>query len=190
MCLENQENIPLVREGPIRFPEPCIPVCTWRQPECLQYAHPHQYLAIHTLNRVEERPLQEISVADPLKILLAQHVLQCPPWFPSVFPFHGSATHYIHVKPSDATLTAAYNLQTLTICSCLVRFESFPRVPLRYIKYDFQKGIEEKFHHLGPGERSRYKGALIVLAIYDFLDSRRIMVYGFLVLDIVSTYVK
>jgi hypothetical protein len=130
------------------------------------------------------------SATDPLKIPLAQHVLQCPPWFPSVFPFHGSATHYICVKPADTTLTAAYNLQTLTICSHLVCFELSPGVPLGYIKYDFQKGIEEKFRHLGPGERSGYEGALIILAIYDFLDCRHVTVYGFLVLDITSTYVK
>ena len=117
-------------------------------------------------------------------------MLRCPPWFPSVFPFRGSATHYIHIKPEDATLAAAYNLQPVTICSHLVRFESSPGIPHRYIKYDFKRGIEEMFRHLGPGERSGYKGALVVLAIYDFLDGRCITVYSFLILDITSTYIK
>ena len=109
-------------------------------------------------------------------------MLKCPPWFPSVLPFCGSATHYICVKPEDATLAAAYNLQPVTICSRLVQFESSPGIPHGYIKYDFKRGIEDMFRHLGPGERSGYEGALVVLAIYDFLDRRRITVYGFLIL--------
>jgi hypothetical protein len=188
--LENQENIPPVQEAPVPFPEPRIPIHVWRQPECLQYAHPHQYLAIHTPHGVEERPLQEISSADPLKIPLAGHMLRCPPRFPSVIPFRGSATHFIRVKPQDATLATAYNLQPLTICSRLVQFESCLGIPHGYIKYDFARGIEETFRHLGPGERSGYEGALIVLAIYDFLDGRHVTVYGFLILEITSTYVK
>ena len=108
--LDNQENIPPVREEPVPFPEPRIPILHWQQPECLRYVHPHQYLAIHTPCGVEERPLQEVSSADPLEIPLAGRLLRFPPLFPSVLPFCGSATHYIHVKPEDATLAAAYNL--------------------------------------------------------------------------------
>jgi hypothetical protein len=76
------------------------------------------------------------------------------------------------------------------ICSRLIQHKPAPGLPLGFIHYNFKEGIVEKFHNQGPGERSGYEGALVVLGIYDFLDSRRITVYRFLVLDVVSTYVK
>ena len=171
-CLDNQENVPPVREEPVPFPEPHIPIYLWQQPECLRYVHPHQFLAIHTPYGVEEHPLQEVLSADPLEIPLAGRLVGFPPLFPSVLPFRGSATHYICVKPEDNTLATTYNLQPVIICSRLVRYEPGAGLPHGLIKYDFQRGIKETFQRFGPGERSGYKGALVVLAIYDFLDGR------------------
>jgi hypothetical protein len=129
--LENQENIPPVREAPVPFPEPEVPrrpdfqsvVRVWRQPECLEYTHPHQFLAVHTPNGLEVRPLREVSAADPLEIPLARYLLQNPPWFPSVTPFRGAAVHWIRVKPTDTTIAQHYNLCPVIICSRLVRHE-------------------------------------------------------------------
>ena len=55
--LENQKNIPLVPEAPVQQIPHCPIYRNLRQPECLVYTHPHQYLTLHTLNGVEERPL-------------------------------------------------------------------------------------------------------------------------------------
>ena len=173
-----------------RRPEFQSLVRVWRQPECLEYTHPHQFLAVHTPNGIEVRPLWEVSAADPLEIPLARYLLQCPPWFPSVTPFRGAAVHWIRVKPTDTTIAQHYNLRPVVICSRLVRHEPAPSIPLGFIHYDFKVGIEETFRNLGPGERSGYAGALVVISIYDFLDGRRITVYGYLELDIASTYVK
>ena len=65
--LENQENVPPAQEPARAAPRP-LPYHLLRQPECLAYTHPHQYLAVHTPVGVLERPLREVSASDPLEI--------------------------------------------------------------------------------------------------------------------------
>jgi hypothetical protein len=151
--------------------------------------HPHQYLAIYTPFGVQERPLREVSATDPLKIPLARFLLQNPPWFLSILPFRGAATHYIWVKP-DPVLAHLYNLSEVNICSRLVWHESAPGTPLGFIKYDFRFGIVDQFRDKGFTEKTSYEGSLVIIAIYDFLDGRRIIIYGFLVFSEASIYVK
>ena len=134
--LENQENIPPAQEGPAQAPPRYPTYHLLRQPECLAYTHPHQYLAVHTPFGVLERPLREVSATDPLEIPLARFLLQNPPWFPSVLPFRGAATHYIRVKP-DHTLARVYNLSEVNICSRLIRYESAPGTPLGQPRQSF-----------------------------------------------------
>jgi hypothetical protein len=187
--LENQENIPPAQEAPAQAPPRHSPYHLLRQPECLTYTHPHQYLAVYTPFGVQERPLREVSATDPLEIPLARFLLQNPPWFPSVLPFRGAATHYIRVKP-DHVLARIYNLSEVNICSRLVRHESAPGTPLGFIKYDFRQGIVDQFRDKGFAEKTGYEGSLLILAIYDFLDGRRIIVYGYLAFGTESIYVK
>ena len=187
--LENQENIPPAQQEPVQEPPRYPTYHLLRQPECLAYTYPHQYLAVHTPFGVLERLLREVSAADPLEIPLARFLLQNPPWFPSVLPFCGTATHYIRVKP-DHVLTRIYNLSEVNICSRLIRYESAPGTPLGYIKYDFRQGIVDQFRDKGFAEKTGYEGGLVLLAIYDFLDGRCILVYGFLAFGTESIYVK
>jgi hypothetical protein len=187
--LENQENIPPAQQEPAqelpRYPTYHL----LRQPECFAYMQPHQYLAVHMPFGVLERPLREVSASDPLEIPLAWFLLQNPPWFPSVLPFRGSATHYIRVKP-EPVLARVYDLPEIDICSRLIRYESAPGTPLGYIKYDFRQGIVDQFRDKGRAEKTGYEKSLVLLAIYDFLDGRRILVYGFLSFGAESIYVK
>ena len=187
--LENQENIPPAQEEPTQAPPCHSPYHLLRQPECLVYTHPHQYLAVYTPFGVQERPLREVSATDPLEIPLAPFLLQNPPWFPSVLPLRGVATHYIWVKPNHV-LARIYNLSEVNICSRLVRHESAPGTPLGFIKYNFRQGIVDQFRDKGFAEKTGYERSLIILAIYDFLDGRRIIVYRFLVFGPESIYVK
>jgi hypothetical protein len=187
--LENQENIPPAQQEPAQELPRNPTYHLLRQPECFEYTQPHQYLAVHTPFGVLERPLREVSASDPLEIPLARFLLQNSPWFPSVLPFHGSATHYIRIKP-DPVLARIYNLSEINICSRLIRYKSAPGTPLGYIKYDFRQGIVDQFRDKGFAEKTGYEKSLVLLAIYDFLDGRRILVYGFLFFGTESIYVK
>jgi hypothetical protein len=189
VCLENQENIPPAQEEPAQAPPRHSPYHLLHQPGCLQYTHPHQYLAVYTPFGVQERLLREVSATDPLEIPLAQFLLHNPPWFPSILPFRGSATHYIWVKPNHV-LARLYNLSEVNICSRLIRHKSAPGTTLGFIKYDFRQGIVDQFRDKGFVEKTGYEGSLIILAIYDFLDGRHIIIYGFLVFGTESIYVK
>ncbi len=139
-------------------------------------SNPHQYLAIHTPTGEEWTPYQGKIFSIPLARLLLHH----PPDFPSVLPFFSTIYHHQAFSPAPTIVIRlpAGARPIIKACAQAVQVEPSPDIPLGYIWFSFQRGIREAFTPIPPYCREAYRGHLVLLDHFNFLDRRSISTYG------------
>ncbi len=139
-------------------------------------SNPHQYLAIHTPTGEEWTPYQ----GEIFSIPAAGNLLCHPPDFPSVFPFFTTLYHHQAFSPAPSVVVGlpAGAHPTIKACAQAIRIEPSPDIPLGYIRFSFKQGIKEAFTPIPPFCREAYRGHLVLLDHFDFLDGRSISTYG------------
>ncbi len=139
-------------------------------------SNPHQYLAIHTQTGEEWTPYQGEIFSIPSAGLLLRH----PPDFPSVLPFFATIYHHQAFSPASTVVVGlpAGARPIIKACAQAVHIKPSPDIPLGYIRFSFQRGIREAFTPIPPYCRKAYRGHLVLLDHFDFLDRQMISTYG------------
>ena len=176
--LENQENIPLL--PPLTHTDALGRPCNY----------PHRFIAVRTDNGSQWRPQGELSYHDILDIPTTKALFEHPPLFPSVTPFRGESSRFLHVQPVNEFLAHQLRISHITACVKAVRYPSSGDLPLGCIKYSFADGIKEVFAPHSNQVKDAFAGALVLLETLDFLDGRKITTYGFLEFDENFVYVR
>ncbi len=138
--------------------------------------NPHQYLAIHTPTGEEWTPYQGEIFSIPSASLLLRH----PPDFPSVLPFFMTLYHHQAFSPTPTIIVGlpAGARPIIKACGQAVQIKPSLDIPLGYIRFMFQRGIREAFMPIPPYCRKAYRGHLVLLDHFDFLDGWTISTYG------------
>ena len=180
-CLDNQENVPPVEAGPIFARPPCVDA---------PVLHPHQFFSVTTSYGPEWRPRRELSLGDTLEFPTVLDLVRWTPRFPSVIPFQGTATHYVTIKPVIPDITSQFTIPPVYACSKAICYPPTLELPLGYIKYSFHNGLREVFSPYSLLVKSAFSGAAVILKTVDFLDRRRVTMYGYLDFDEAFIYLK
>ena len=176
--LENQENIPPL--PPLTHTDTLGRPCNY----------PHRFIAVRTENGSQWRPQGELSYHDILDVPTTKALFEHPPLFPSVTPFRGESSRFLHVQPVNEFLAHQLRISHITACVKAVRYLPSGDLPLGCIKYSFADGIKEVFAPHSNQVKDAIAGALVLLETLDFLDGRKITMYGFLEFDENFVYVR
>jgi hypothetical protein len=184
----DQENIrpPLAEltETPL---DPYLP------PACLQNPspiHPHQYYLLELNGQQVWRPISEGQVASFLDLPSHAALLENPTIFPTVTPFKGYSPHAGVVSPTDQFQAAVFDIPALYLCSRVGYAAPATDTPLGYLVYTFRPSIRTTFAKYSQLVCNVFEGALVIGDVYDFLDGRRIYIYGKLRFDNNSVYLS
>jgi hypothetical protein len=183
----DQENIcpPLeeLAETPL---DPYLP------PECIQNpspVHPHQFFLLELDGQQVWRPISEGQVASFLNLPSHDALLDNPTIFPTVTPFKGYSPHVALASPTNHWQAAIFDIPALHLCSCAGYAPPAADSLLGYILYTFRPSIRTTFLKHSQLVRNIFKGALVISDVYDFLDGRRVYIYGKLCFNIDSVYI-
>ena len=176
--LENQENIPPL--PPLTHTDALGRPCNY----------PHRFIAVRTENGSQWRPQGELSYHDILDVPTTKALFEHPPLFPSVTPFRGESSRFLHVQPVNEFLAHQLRISHITACVKTVRYLPSGDLPLGCIRYSFADGIKEVFAPHSNQVKDAFAGALVLLETLDFLDGRKITTYGFLEFDENFVYVR
>ena len=176
--LENQEN------------SPPLPPLTHTDALGRPCNYPHRFIAVRTENGSQWRPQGELSYHDILDVPTTKALFEHPPLFPSVTPFRGESSQFLHVQPVNEFLAHQLRISPITACVKAVRYLPSGDLPLGCIKYSFADGIKEVFAPHSNQVKDAFAGALVLLETLDFLDGRKITTYGFLEFDENFVYVR
>jgi hypothetical protein len=185
--LSDQENIrpPLeeLAEAPLNLYLP---------PECIQNPSPvhlHQFFLLELDGQQVWRPISEGQVASFLNLPSHDALLDNPTIFPTVTPFKGYSPHVALTSPTDRWQAAIFDIPALHLCSHVVYAPPATDSPLGYIVYMFRPSICTTFLKHSQLVRNVFEGALVISDVYDFLDGRRVYIYGKLHFNIDSVYI-
>ena len=159
---------------------PLLPPLTHTDALERQCTYPHQFIAVQTGNSSQWRPQGELSSHDILDVPTTKALFKHPPLFPSVTPFHGESSWFLHIQPVNEFLAHQLHISHITACIKAVRYPSSGDLPLGCIKYSFADSIKEVFAPHSNQVKDAFAGTLVLLETLDFLDSRRVTTYGFL----------
>jgi hypothetical protein len=176
--LENQENIPPL--PPLTHTDALGRPCNY----------PHRFIAVRTENGSQWRPQGELSYHDILDVPTTKALFEHPPLFPSVTPFRGESSRFLHIQPVNEFLAHQLRISHISACVKAVRYLPSGDLPLGCIKYSFADGIKEVFAPHSNQVKDAFAGALVLLETLDFLDGRKVTTYGFLEFDENFVYVR
>jgi hypothetical protein len=165
----------------VRLPSPRSPVS--RTPS------PFAFSPSPVDNRQIWRPVSEGEVVSFLDFPTHQQLLQYDTVFPTVTPFQGYTPHAALVNPTNRWQATLFDIPSIYTC-CRAGFAlPSPRAPLGYVVFTFRLSIKETFLRHSALVRNVFEGSLVVTEVYNFLDGRRVYVYGHLQFGQNSVYV-
>jgi hypothetical protein len=183
----DQENIrPPLEELAAAPLDPYLP------PECIQNpspVHPHQFFIVELDGQQVWRPVSEGQVTSFLNLPSHDALLDHPTIFPTVTPFKGYSPHVALASPTDRWQAALFDIPALHLCSCAGYAPPAIESPLGYLVYMFRPSIRETFLKHPQLVRNVFEGSLVISDVYDFLDGRRVYIYGKLRFNIDSVYI-
>jgi hypothetical protein len=183
----DQENICPPLEEVVEAPlDPYLP------PACIQNpspVHPHQFFLLDIDGQQVWRPVSEGQVTSFLNLPSHDDLLDHPTLFPTVTPFKGHSPHVALASPTDRWQSAIFDIPALHLCSRAGYASPATDIPLGYICYTFRPSIRATFLKHSQLVRNVFEGALVISDLYDFLDGRRIYIYGKLRFGIDSVYI-
>jgi hypothetical protein len=183
----DQENIrpPLaeVVEAPL---DPYLPPVCIQDPSPI---HPHQFFLLDIDGQQVWRPISEGQVTSFLELPSHDALLDHPTIFPTVTPFKGHSPHVALASPTDRWQAAIFDIPALHLCSRAGYAPPTADTPLSYICYTFRPSIRATFLKHSQLVRNVFEGALVISDLYDFLDGRRVYIYGKLRFGVDSVYI-
>jgi hypothetical protein len=183
----DQENIRPPLEEVVEAPlDPYLP------PACIQNPspiHPHQFFLLELDGQQVWRPISEGQIASFLNLPSQDALLDNPTIFPTVTPFKGYSPHVTLASPTDRWQAAIFDIPALHLCSHAGYAPPAADSPLGYIVYTFRPLIRTTFLKHSQLVRNVFEGSLVISDIYDFLDGRRVYIYGKLCFNIDSVYI-
>jgi len=157
---------PTVDVGPFKYlfaTPPCLPT----------NGHPHQYTVHYEKGYHVWFSSEELVNSQFLDYIpRAQDLDTAAPLY-FVTPFCTNAHHSIHIH-SDGTLPPVH------VCAKVGKHPWSPKFPFSYIETTFLDSIKFVFSRFPPLWLAHFKGALIPLVAYDFLDGRTAILCGHL----------
>jgi len=180
LSAEEEEDIADPEDHAPSSPAPVVPG-PYAPPPCTTVEHryhPHQYYIVRHQDRDIWRPASEVLLHTLLEYPTHQDLLSAGPIFPSVFPFKAPSHHVGVIAPTDAFQARLFNVPSLTICAHAGHASPALDTPLGYIEYSYRPSIRATFLRHSALIRLCFVNALVISQIFDFLDGRRIYVYG------------
>jgi hypothetical protein len=183
----DQENIRPPLEEVVEAPlDPYLP------PACIQNLspiHPHQFFLLELDGQQVWRPISEGQVTSFLNLPSQDALLDNPTIFPTVMPFKGYSPHVALASPTDRWQAAIFDIPALHLCSRAGYAPPAVDSPLGYIVYTFRPSIHATFLKHSQLVRNVFEGSLVISDVYDFLDGRRVYIYGKLRFNIDLVYI-
>jgi hypothetical protein len=168
------------------------PLDPYLPPHCISHpspVHPHQYFIIELDNRQIWCPVSEGEVVSFLSFPTHEELIQYTTVFPTVTPFKGYTPHATLVNPANQWQATLFDIPSIYTC-CHAGFAlPSPGAPLGYVIFTFHLFIKETFLRHSALVCNVFKGSLVVTEVYDFLNGRRVYVYGHLSFGQDSVYV-
>jgi hypothetical protein len=183
--IADQENRPPSPPAPIVLDPYAPPPCTTVQ----HRYHPHQFYLVRHQDGDIWRPASEVLLHTLLEYPTHQDLLAAGPIFPSVFPFKAPSHHTGVIAPTDTFQARLFDIPSLTICAHAGYASPANDTPLGYIQYSYRPSIRSTFLRHSSLIRLCFSNALVISQIFDFLDGRRIYIYGRLRFDGNSVYI-
>jgi hypothetical protein len=157
------------------------PLDPYLPPECIQNpspVHPHQFFIVELDGQQVWRPVSEGQVTSFLNLPSHDALLDHPTIFPTVTPFKGYSPHVALASPTDHWQAAIFDIPALHFCSRAGYAPPAIESPLGYLVYTFRPSIRETFLKHSQLVRNVFEGSLVISDVYDFLDGRRVYIYG------------
>jgi len=188
---EEEENLDNTEDRP---PSPAAPLVLdpYAPPPCTLVEHryhPHQFFVVRHQDGDSWRPASEALLHTLLEYPTHQELLAANPIFPSVFPFKVPSHHRGTVAPTDLFQARIFDIPSLTICAHAGLSLPTNDTPFGYIQYSYRPSIRDTFLRHSTIVRLCFSNALVISQIFDFLDGRRIYIYGRLRFDRDSVYI-
>jgi len=143
-------------------------------PPCVEATqrHPHLYTVVHRNGQKIWCPQEEFVSKDFLaNIPRVHHLDHLSPHF--VTPFRALVYHEVLIR-------AVHTLPAVTLCAKVGRHPASLHLPFGFLESSFIDSIKFLFGQFPPLWLTYFKGALVPLTSYDFLDGRLITVLGYL----------
>ena len=177
--LDNQENRPPTPLAPL----PLDPYAPLAYTQFVHPHHPHQFLILRHEDRDIWRPVPETCYPNLIGFPTATDLVTLPPQFPSVIPFKIATHHAARLSPVDSFQAATLEVVVLAICAHTGLLPPTPDLPLGYICFTYRPSLHAALQNLPHYARLCFSGALAVTDVFDFLDGRRIISYGYISVD-------
>jgi hypothetical protein len=183
----DQENIRPPLEEIVEAPlDPYLPPACIQDPSPI---HPHQFFLLDIDGQQVWWPISEGQVTSFLELPSHDALLDHPTIFPMVTPFKGHSPHVALASPTDQWQAAIFDIPALHLCSRAGYAPPAADTPLGYICYTFRPSIRATFLKHSQLVRNVFEGALVISDLYDFLDGRRVYIYGKLRFGVDSVYI-
>jgi hypothetical protein len=183
----DQENIRPPLEEIVEAPlDPYLPPACIQDPSPI---HPHQFFLLDIDGQQVWWPISEGQVTSFLELPSHDALLDHPTIFPTVTPFKGHSPHVALASPTDQWQAAIFDIPALHLCSRAGYAPPTADTPLGYICYTFRPSIRATFLKHSQLVRNIFEGALVISDLYDFLDGRRVYIYGKLRFGVDSVYI-
>jgi len=134
--------------------------------------HPHLYTIVHRNGNTIWCPQEEFVSKDFLaNIPRINHLDHLSPHF--VTPFRALVYHEVIIRPQ-------HTLSSVTLCAKVGCHPASLHLPFGFLESSFIDSIKFLFGQFPPLWLTYFKGALVPISSYDFLDGRLITVLGYL----------
>jgi len=134
--------------------------------------HPHLYTIVHRNGETIWCPQEEFVSKDFLaNIPCVNHLDHLSPHF--VTPFRALVYHKVIIRPR-------HTLPSVTLCAKVGRHPASLHLPFGFLESSFVDSLKFLFGQFPPLWLTYFKGALVPISSYDFLDGRLITVLGYL----------
>jgi len=142
------------------------------KPPCMEVAdtHPHLYTVVYEHGEKIWCPQDEYIHHNPLGIIpRVQDLDQVSPFF--VTPFCALTYHKVHIHSN-------HTLPSITICAKVGHHPSSLHFPFGYLESSFVDSLKFLFGQFPPAWLTYFKGALVLVIAYDFLNGHLATLIG------------
>ena len=165
---------PLLRWGGAGAARDTLFPYLFADPSCTEASdtHPHLYTVVYECGEKIWCPQDEYIHHNPLGLIpQVQDLDTASPHF--ITPFRALTYHEVHIWSN-------YTLPAITICTKVGQHPSSLHFPFGYLELSFVDALKFRFRLFPPDWLTYFKGALVPVIAYDFLDGQLATLIGHL----------
>jgi hypothetical protein len=125
-----------------------------------------------------QRPISEGGIVSFLNFPTHKQLIEYATVFPTVTPFKGYSLHATLIEPCNHWQATLFDISSIYICCRASHALPSPGAPLSYTIYTFCPSLKNTFLWHSQLVWNIFEGSLVVTEVYDFLNGRRVYMYG------------